>query len=136
MKKILLTISIFFYLIASNGAVLDMDYCMDKLVSVSFLLKKSDQCPLCGMKMDHSNKGCCHHEKRLLSLDRSTNTGDIYCPGIDLECPSVLPDPLWLSFDQPEYYLLTSIHSLHLGDWNEANICTCPSYKRFCIYLI
>ena len=63
MKKILLTILAFVYLVTTTGAALNLHYCMGKLSSVD--LRKSDKCSRCGMKnMD----GCCKDEYKVIKL--------------------------------------------------------------------
>jgi hypothetical protein len=67
MARILLTLSIFIYLVFSNGWVLDVHYCMNKISSVHLFETKPEQCSTCGMSADESD-GCCHDEEQVVKL--------------------------------------------------------------------
>ncbi|MFZ9695114.1 MAG: HYC_CC_PP family protein [Chitinophagaceae bacterium] len=67
MARVLLTISIFIYLVFSNGWVLDVHYCMNKVSSVHLFETKFEQCSTCGMSANESD-GCCHDEEQIVKL--------------------------------------------------------------------
>jgi hypothetical protein len=67
MARILLTLSIFIYLVFSNGWVLDVHYCMNKVSSVHLFETKPEQCSKCGMDANESD-GCCHDEEQIVKL--------------------------------------------------------------------
>lgn len=73
MARVLLTISIFIYLIFSNGWVLDVHYCMNKISSVHLFETKPEQCSQCGMDVEES-KGCCHDEQQVVKLVQDQRT--------------------------------------------------------------
>jgi hypothetical protein len=67
MARVLLSISIFLYLVFSNGWVLDVHYCMNKVSSVHLFETKQETCSRCGMETEES-KGCCHEENQVVKL--------------------------------------------------------------------
>lgn len=73
MARVLLTISVFIYLFFSNGWVLDVHYCMNKVSSVHLFETKPEQCSQCGMDADES-KGCCHDEDQVIKLVQDQRT--------------------------------------------------------------
>lgn len=73
MARVLLSISIFIYLFFSNGWVLDVHYCMNKVSSVHLFETKPEQCSQCGMDADES-KGCCHDEDQVIKLVQDQRT--------------------------------------------------------------
>lgn len=73
MARVILTISIFIYLIFSNGWVLDVHYCMNKISSVHLFDTKPEQCSQCGMGANES-EGCCHDEQQVVKLVQDQRT--------------------------------------------------------------
>lgn len=67
MARVLLTLSIFIYLVFSNGWVLDVHYCMNKVSSVHLFETKPEQCSKCGMNPEDAG-GCCHDEEQVVKL--------------------------------------------------------------------
>ena len=69
MKKFFAIILALSYLTASSGAIVNLHYCMDKLISWDFSQKHRSMCNNCGMeKKDH--KGCCRDEHKILHIDK------------------------------------------------------------------
>ncbi len=67
MKKFFIAILAFIYITTSNGAVLNMHYCMSELADWGLGHNESAICGKCGMKeVKGSNKGCCSHEQKLI----------------------------------------------------------------------
>ena len=73
MARVILTISIFIYLVFSNGWVLDVHYCMNKISSVHIFETKPEQCSQCGMDSNES-EGCCHDEAQVIKLVQDQRT--------------------------------------------------------------
>jgi hypothetical protein len=69
MRKAIFAISVFFYLIASSGIVVNYHYCMKRLASVNFFETSSEVCGLCGMETHESN-GCCHDDVKVVKLEQ------------------------------------------------------------------
>ena len=61
MKKLLFSIAVFCYTVASAGVVVNMHYCMNRYQSLSFYETKLSKCGSCGMEK-HGSRGCCHDE--------------------------------------------------------------------------
>lgn len=71
MKKCIVTILAFVYLVSSAGATVNTHYCMGKIYSVD-LSKAKDDCSKCGMK--RSSNHCCNTELKTLKACDSHNT--------------------------------------------------------------
>lgn len=69
MKKITIVILAILYLTTSSGLIMNMHYCMGKLVALDFLHNKGQLCSNCGMK-ETDNKDCCKQEKKLLKVEK------------------------------------------------------------------
>lgn len=67
MKKLLLTIFAFIYLVMSTGLTVNYHYCMEKLVSSSLFSVEETICSFCGMHKEDT-KGCCKDEHRQIKL--------------------------------------------------------------------
>ncbi|MEN9548523.1 MAG: hypothetical protein RIR12_1114 [Bacteroidota bacterium] len=67
MRKAIFTLSVFCYLIASSGMVVNYHYCMKRLASVDFFETSSEVCGMCGMET-HDSNGCCHDEVKVVKL--------------------------------------------------------------------
>ena len=69
MKKVVATIFLLTYFVASSGATIQLHYCMDKIVGWSLASKGKAKCEKCGMaKKGH--KGCCHDENKIIQVDK------------------------------------------------------------------
>jgi hypothetical protein len=67
MKKFVITILSFIYLLSSIGITVHFHYCMGKLASWDLYNKESAICSKCGMeKTETTNKGCCTDKHRFL----------------------------------------------------------------------
>ena len=88
MKKGLAVISLFIYLAATSGIIINAHYCMKSLVSVKLYETSVDKCGQCGMEM-HDNPGCCHDDTRFLKLVQD----QVKVPGIifELQPPESIP---------------------------------------------
>ncbi len=69
MKKFFAIIIAFAYLTASSGAIVNLHYCMDKLISGDFSEKQKGMCSNCGMHKKEQ-KGCCRDEYKILQIDK------------------------------------------------------------------
>ncbi len=76
MKKILVTILAFVYLSVSSGAIINMHYCMGKLMSWEFLNKQNTRCGSCGMDKS-GHKGCCKDEQKILQIGKDQKVSEI-----------------------------------------------------------
>jgi hypothetical protein len=73
MKKVLVTILAFTYLVVSSGATINLHYCMGKLVNWDFSHQQQSKCDVCGMqKADH--KGCCNDKHKVFQIDKDQKT--------------------------------------------------------------
>jgi hypothetical protein len=58
-KKFLISIVAFVYLLSITGVTIQQHYCMDKLVGLSFFQQDKDMCGKCGMEKSEKQDGCC-----------------------------------------------------------------------------
>ena len=65
-KKLLLTIITFIYLMMSSGIAMEVHYCMGKKLGVEFYSTARSKCSRCGMK--EKKGGCCHDEHKFVKL--------------------------------------------------------------------
>ena len=73
MKKFLVAILAFVYLVTTSGVVVTIHYCMGKLSSAEYGVAKISKCDKCGMKETQKKKGCCHTESKIFKVDDSHN---------------------------------------------------------------
>ncbi len=71
MKKVLLSILMFFYLASFSGIAMDIHYCMGKKVGMGFLCDDKDKCGKCGMK---AKKSCCSNQYKFYKLSDTHNS--------------------------------------------------------------
>lgn len=64
MRKVLIAITAFLYLAAASGVVVNLHYCMGKMVAVSYG-EHDDACGKCGTNF---NEGSCRTEYKLVKL--------------------------------------------------------------------
>jgi hypothetical protein len=116
MKKSLLTILAFVYLVSSVGATIHLHYCMNKLVAWSFAEKPTDNntCSYCGMVRPATdkhcikeNRGCCNDEQMQIAIadDQQLTEGGFYLLPIQA---AAVTFPV---FEHPVGHL----HSLHIS---------------------
>jgi hypothetical protein len=72
MKKAILTISLFAYLLLTSGIVVNFHYCMDRLASTQLFAPEQKRCDKCGMHKDSSN-GCCRDEIVVVKMSEDQN---------------------------------------------------------------
>ncbi|MBN8718667.1 MAG: hypothetical protein J0H85_04425 [Sediminibacterium magnilacihabitans] len=86
MKKCLVTILAFIYLISAVGATVHLHYCMDKLVAWGFVSEKNNEkvCSYCGMAKSAADKhcvkeskGCCKDEQKIVKLENDQKVSDV-----------------------------------------------------------
>ena len=77
MKKPLVTIFAFFYLIISSGFTVHMHYCMGKLADWDLGHHMSKTCPKCGMKKsEEKDNGCCKDEHKFIKNNTDQKNGE------------------------------------------------------------
>jgi hypothetical protein len=75
MKRPLVILLTFFYLLAASGVAISFHYCGHKLQEISFF-KVNDEEGCCGKKM--KEKGCCHEKTAFLkAADKHGNNLDL-----------------------------------------------------------
>lgn len=69
-KKFLVTIFAFLYLVISSGFTVQVHYCMDKLSGweLSLISDKQQSCERCGMHMVAEND-CCKNEQKVVKFE-------------------------------------------------------------------
>ncbi len=67
MRKIILSIVLLSYLVASSGVIINFHYCMNNLASTGIFEPESKKCGQCGMHTDDSN-GCCRDESKMVKM--------------------------------------------------------------------
>ncbi len=79
MKKIIVTILAFVFIVTSTGAMVHMHYCMGKLADWGIGHSESSTCGRCGMQNNEGeDNGCCKDEHQLMKNDadqKITETG-------------------------------------------------------------
>jgi hypothetical protein len=65
MKKLLLGILSFIYLVVASGVAVNIHYCMNRISSVDYTYNNSSKCGKCGME---NKKGCCHNDYKIVKL--------------------------------------------------------------------
>lgn len=63
MKKFLISILAFVYLVSIVGVTIQQHYCMNKPVGWSFFQQDKDMCDKCGMGKNGQQNGCCKDVK-------------------------------------------------------------------------
>ena len=89
MKKFLVTILAIIYLAASSGAMVNLHYCMGKLVSWSLSDKKDGICGSCGMQKA-GHKGCCHDEQKLVKIEKDQKASETAFKFLDLSSGAIV----------------------------------------------
>jgi hypothetical protein len=69
MKKLLVSILAVVYLTVSSGAIINMHYCMGKLMAVDMKQEQKGSCGTCGMEKE-GHKGCCKDEQKKLQIEK------------------------------------------------------------------
>lgn len=81
MKKFILALFAFIYLSTTVGVMVNLHYCMGKLISLNLRSKESDKCDKRGMsESDRKNKGCCKDEHKFFQ-----NSTDQKCLNAGIE---------------------------------------------------
>lgn len=71
MKKLIVFILSFVYIVASSGATLHLHYCMGKLVQLGLQHESANNCENCGMsKKSKAGKNCCKDEHKLIKSEK------------------------------------------------------------------
>ena len=99
MKKLIVTILAFAYLVSSAGTTIHLHYCMDKLVNWSLSEKSANNYENCGME---KNGGCCKDEHHFIksNTDQKIAESDIQLLqifAITAPNPFVTPSELYFS---------------------------------------
>ena len=68
MKKLFVTILALVYLTSSSGAMVNLHYCMGKLMSWDLAVESKNKCGTCGMEKS-GHKSCCHDEHKQLKVE-------------------------------------------------------------------
>ena len=72
-KKIIVTILAFLYITIASGVVVNVHYCMGRLVSWDVSQQQKSRCATCGMKKA-AHKGCCKDEHKTFQIDKDQKT--------------------------------------------------------------
>jgi hypothetical protein len=102
MKKFLLFLLAFNYLMISSGVALNTHYCMGEVASVDLFDHGSDECGKCGMKNNKSN-GCCKDEVSFVKIEDSHNFATTTSPVAKFA--AILP----IRFSAPDLLIEASI---------------------------
>ena len=99
MKKFIVAILAFSYLVTSIGATIHLHYCMDKLVDWSLSERTGDSCENCGME---EVGGCCKDERHFIKNNTDQKCAQFDMPlfqisAIAAPAPFIAPSELSLS---------------------------------------
>ena len=111
MKKVLGSITVFFYFLLSCGVVISQHYCMGKFQSIQLYSISNDECGKCGMHMDKEN-GCCHDVVKIIKLqdDQNKVTVSYSIKGIEA-LPITTSEYLLVAYNNISETLHTNFHS-------------------------
>lgn len=98
-KKITIVILAILYITTSSGVIVNMHYCMGKLVALDFLHHKDQHCFGCGME-ETNNKDCCKQEKKILKTEKDQKT--------TILTAFQLPQHIFTQID--DYFDIASVH--------------------------
>jgi hypothetical protein len=112
MKKPLLTILAFLYILSTTGASLQLHFCMGKLADWSIGHTQSNTCSECGMeKTDEQANGCCNDEQAFIK-----NTAD-QKPGHPVQTPvTFFQRTASLALAYPDDIVLSTVSAKPWGD--------------------
>jgi len=82
-KKILLTILTFLYLLLSTGIAMEIHYCMGEKAGVDFFGKTSEKCGKCGMT--EKKGGCCSDVHKFVKYENAFKHPNAYYAAIPFE---------------------------------------------------
>lgn len=71
-KKVLISIITFLYLMLSSGFAMEAHYCMGLYVGMDLFHAEDEQCGRCGMK--EKKDGCCHDEVKFYKYNETFST--------------------------------------------------------------
>lgn len=134
MKKFIVVILALVYITSSIGIMVDMHYCMNKVIGWEFGHAGSKTCEKCGMqKLDQKNKGCCNDEYKFF---KSSTDQKITNTSLIIKLPTNLTLPV--SFlEIPSNVFLTYIEDasiIHGPPLNHGH--RVPIHIFNCVYLI
>ena len=89
MKKILLTILTFFYLMLSTGFSVELHYCMGKFSGINFTCNQNRKCQKCGMT--EKKEGCCKDEIKFFKLEDNFKNSNFHIGSNVFKVISVKP---------------------------------------------
>lgn len=93
MKKIVIVILAYLYLITTTGANLNLHYCMGELADWGLGSSKSKICGFCGMEeSDEKDNGCCKDEQKFLKNDSDQKVVESSLDIIKVFAAAPLPD--------------------------------------------
>jgi hypothetical protein len=102
MKKPLLILLAFIYMVTTSGIVISTHYCMGEVAGYALGHSEKELCDTCGM----DNDGCCHDELSVHQLKSDHQSGNF---SYSFSLPA-LPVPIW---EQPKAdYTLQRQHSV------------------------
>jgi hypothetical protein len=78
-KKYILSLVTFLYLMLSIGFSMDVHYCMGSRVGVDFFSGKDGKCGKCGMPEDEDGSGCCSNQHAFYKIVESHKHINSYC---------------------------------------------------------
>jgi len=116
MKKIIIAIVAFFYLVISSGFTLHMHYCMNKLAGWGLFHLDKDKCGVCGMHKGDT-KGCCkdeHKAVRFIKDQKVTDNSFVNIPPLTQALHLYIVSEYSLIDLQPEYNEFYDLPPPHL----------------------
>ena len=129
MKKILSTITVFFYLAMSCGIMINLHYCMGRVQSVDFYAAEKKTCGKCGMPLDKSH-GCCKDEVKIFKLQSDQNKASASYSIKNIDLPAIVPS----DFIAASFYNIDK--SLHYYDHSPPLLAEQGIYLQNCVFRI
>lgn len=128
MKKFIVAILAFSYLVTSIGATIHLHYCMDKLVTWSLSdSTEGDKCENCGMKKEDN---CCKDEKKVVKNITDQKTSETFILNLAVFIAVI---PSFASYELDFYSSTTSGNNTPHAPPIESNQ---EIYLRNCVFLI
>ena len=130
MKKFTVLILSLLYVTTSSGVMINVHYCMGKLVDWSFSNSSDENCSKCGMS-EAESKGCCSDEEKTFKID--TDQKVVRLANQLPENSSIALSPV---FFEPSYIYSPPITEAYFLRRTPPLIQNLPLFIRHCVFLI
>lgn len=132
MKKLIVAIFAFLYIITSSGVIVYNHYCMDKLADWGIGYNTSNTCSKCGMNETKGiDNGCCKDEHKFIKNDTVQKTAEV-----GQQMLQMLAVALPVSFTEIPSNDFHSVTEENPISHAPPRSCSIAVYIRNCVFLI